>query len=175
MFGQLGISGPVALQVVIGTAGVYLAFLLLIRILGPRVLAPTSAVDIGCIIALGAIVGRTGLLATPSLAGGVIALVTLFVLQRLVGTGHRRRRTRWLISRAPVALVVDGKVMTDETRRVRIDDDELRQLLRLAGVARLHDVHLAVLERNGQVSVVRGTAPEPWLTADIPQAATTAS
>lgn len=167
MFGQLGISGPVAVQVVLGTAGIYLAFLVLLRVLGPRVLAPTSAADVGCVIALGAIIGRTGLLASPSLASGVICLVTLFVLQRLVG-GGRRGRTRGLLSRGPVALVVDGRVSTAPTRRLRIDDDELRQLLRLAGVASLDDVRLAVLERTGQVSVVRGTAPEPWLVADVP-------
>lgn len=168
MFGQLGISGLIAVEVIVATAGVYLAFLFLVRILGPRVLAPTSPYDVGCVIALGAIVGRTSLLATPSLAAGVIALVTLFVLQRVIGAGHRARRIRWFISREPVALVVDGQIQAANARRVRIDDDELRQLLRLAGVGAVHDVRYAILERNGQLSVLRGADLDPWLVADVP-------
>lgn len=166
---QLGISGSGALEVVVATVVIYVAFLLLVRVLGQRALVAASGYDVACVIALGAVVGRTTLLATPSLAGGVLALVTLLGMQRLVGIAHRGRSVRRVLGREPVVLVEDGRVRTENVRRARFGDDELRQLLRLAGVARLDDVAYVVLERNGQVSVVRRTEdPDPWLVADLP-------
>ena len=169
MFAQLGISLSGALAVVVATASIYLAFLLLVRLLGQRALVAASGYDIACVIALGAVIGRTALLATPSLASGVIALVTLLGMQRLVGLAHRRPAIRRILGREPVVLVADGRVQVENARRTRFGDDELRQLLRLAGVTRLDDVAYVVLERNGQVSVVRhADGVDPWLVADVP-------
>ncbi len=151
------------------TAAIYLAFLLLVRLLGQRSLVAVSGYDVACVIALGAVVGRTALLATPSLGSGVIALVTLLGMQRLVGFAHRGRPIRRILGREPVVLVADGRIQVENARRARFGDDELRQLLRLAGVARLDDVAYVLLERNGQVSVVRrGEGVDPWIVADLP-------
>jgi uncharacterized membrane protein YcaP (DUF421 family) len=168
VFAQLGTTPSGALDVVVATVAVYLAFLLLVRLLGQRALVTASGYDVACVIALGAVIGRTALLATPSLVGGLLALVTLLGMQRLVGAAHRGRLVRRLGGREPVLLVVDGRVQAENLRRTRFGDDELRQLLRLGGVARLDEVAYAVLERNGQVSIVRRTEDlDPWLVADL--------
>jgi uncharacterized membrane protein YcaP (DUF421 family) len=152
----------------VATAALYSAFLLLVRLLGQRALVAASGYDVACVIALGTVVGRTALLATPSLAGGLLALVTLLGMQRLVGIAHRGRPVRRILAREPVQLVSDGQVQVENARRARLGDDELRQTLRLAGVARLEEVTYAVLERNGQVSVVRcANGVDPWLVADL--------
>jgi uncharacterized membrane protein YcaP (DUF421 family) len=168
VFAQLGITPSGALDVVVATVAIYLAFLLLVRLLGQRALVTASGYDVACVIALGAVVGRTTLLATPSLVGGLLALVTLLAMQRLTGFAHRGRPVRRLLGREPVLLVVDGRVQGENLRRARFGDDELRQLLRQGGVARLDDVAYVVLERNGQVPIVRRTMdPDPWLVADL--------
>lgn len=49
-----------------------------------------------------------------------------------------------------------------------MSEDELRQRLRLAGIRHRDEVQCVVLERNGNVSVIRrGELVDPWLLADV--------
>ena len=166
MFDELTTAPSTALQVVIATVVVYLAFVLLLRLLGQRTVATLSIVDLASVMAVGALVGRTALLAVPSLATGLVGLVTLLVTHRAV-TGLQRRApfSRWLRSE-PVVLAWHGELLPDAMRRARVSDDDMRQELRLAGVSTVEQVSCVVLERNGQISVLRDP-PAPELLADL--------
>ncbi|MBN9110728.1 MAG: DUF421 domain-containing protein [Pseudonocardia sp.] len=166
---ELGVDLRTAGLVVVATLGIYLALLVCVRVCGQRSLAAMSATDVACVIALGAVVGRTTLLATPTLTTGVIALAMLFAVQRSLSLLRRNRVLSRVLAREPVLLVRAGLVQRDGLRRARMNEDDLRQRLRVAGVARLADVDCVVLERNGVVSVLRaGPDADPWLMADVP-------
>jgi uncharacterized membrane protein YcaP (DUF421 family) len=152
---------------VIATVGIVLTLLVLVRIGGQRSLTTMSAADVACVIALGAVVGRTTLLAVPTLATGMIALVILFGLRHVLSALEQRPRWRRVLARRPVVVIRDGETCSDGLHRARVSDDDLRQRLRLAGVTSLGQVRLAVLERTGQISVLRGDEPEAWLLTDI--------
>lgn len=164
---DLGTDAITAAEVVVATVGIVLTLVVLVRISGQRSLATMSAVDIACIVAVGAVAGRTTLLAVPSLTTGVIALVVLFLLRHILSGLEQRAVGNRLLARRPVVLIRDGQLLPDALRRSRISDDNLRQRLRLAGVADREDVRLAVLERTGQISVVRSEHVETWMLADI--------
>lgn len=166
MFDELTTTPSTAVQVVVATVVVYLAFVLLLRLLGQRTVATLSIVDLACVMAVGALVGRTALLAVPSLATGLLGLLTLLVTHRAVGALQRRTSFgRWLGSE-PVVLAWQGELLPDAMRRVRVSEDEMRQQLRLAGVTAVAQVSCVVLERNGQISVLRDP-PAPELLADL--------
>lgn len=166
---ELGVDLPTAGLVVVATLGIYLTLLVCVRVSGQRSLSAMSATDVACVIALGAVVGRTTLLATPTLATGVIALVMLFAVQRSLALLRRSRVLSRILTREPVLLVRAGRVRTEGLRLARMSEDDLRQRLRVAGVARLADVGCVVLERNGVVSVLRaGPEPDEWVLADVP-------
>ncbi|HEX4251670.1 MAG TPA: YetF domain-containing protein [Pseudonocardia sp.] len=172
MWAELGITPLRALDVVISTVVIYLVFIVLVRLAGQRTLAAMSNYDIVCAIAVGAVLGRTALLATPTLGTGVVGLVTLFVMQRLLGVAHRYPLYRALFDRTPVLLMVGGELRVAEMRRARVTEDELNQRLRLAGITRLEQVGCVVFERNGQISVLRrDPGLEPRLLDDVPGAA----
>lgn len=164
---QLGSDPPTLIAVALATVGICLTLLLLLRFSGARSLAITSGADVACMIALGAIVGRTTLLATPTLSNGVLALVLLFGFQRLLAGLGRRPRWNRLLSRPATVLIAHGQIDDDAVRSSRLSHDDLRQRLRLAGVTNRNEVRLAVLERTGEISVLRGRDPEDWLTTDI--------
>jgi uncharacterized membrane protein YcaP (DUF421 family) len=166
---ELGVDLRTAGLVAVATLGIYLALLVCVRVSGQRSLSAMSATDVACVIALGAVVGRTTLLATPTLTTGVIALVMLFAVQRCLGLLRRNRILGRILTREPVLLMRGGSVLPDGLRAARMSEDDLRQRLRLAGVARLADVDCVVLERNGVVSVLRaGPEPDAWVMADVP-------
>ncbi|WP_300008167.1 YetF domain-containing protein [Pseudonocardia sp.] len=164
---RLGVDLSSAAAVVLATIGMYLALLVLVRLFGQRSLSSMSGTDMACVVALGAVIGRASLLQVPTLGAGLIALGTLFVLQRLFLLG--RRRVGGLLSNDPVVLVDDGRVDLQALRRARVGEDDLRQRLRLAGITRCEQVALAVLERNGAISVLRAPGKlDAWLAADLP-------
>jgi uncharacterized membrane protein YcaP (DUF421 family) len=154
---QLGTSPAAAVQVVLATSAIYLIFVVLSRVLA------LAGTDMACVISLGAVVGRTALLAVPTLAAGVLALVVLFRLQRIMATFERRPRLGRFVARGPVVLMSGGVLDEKVMRRLRVTSDDLRQSLWIAGITRRDQVSLAVLERSGRISILRsGVELEPW-------------
>jgi uncharacterized membrane protein YcaP (DUF421 family) len=119
------------------------------------VLAAMSSVDLAAAIALGAIMGRTVLGHTPTLAAGLLAIATLFALQAGFGVLRRRRRVDRALSNRPLLLMANGIVLHDHLRKAKIVEGDLRQKLRLAGIHRYDDVAAAILERTGAISILR--------------------
>lgn len=165
---HLGIDAATGLEVVLATVGIVVALVVLVRVSGQRSLATMSTVDVACVVALGAVVGRTTLLEAPTSATGVIALVVLFVLRMLLSR-VQHSRLHSLMAPQPVVLMADGQVCAAAMRRARVSEDDLRQRLRLAGVAARSQVRLAVLERTGQISVIAESVGECeyWLRSDV--------
>ncbi|OJY39301.1 MAG: hypothetical protein BGP03_23350 [Pseudonocardia sp. 73-21] len=60
-------------------------------------------------------------------------------------------------------LMLGPDLRRDAMRRARVAEDEIRQLLRLGGIGDRADVGCVVLERTGQISVVRAGIDESLL------------
>ena len=59
------------------------------------------------------------------------------------------------ISGSPTVLIEGGKILEDNMRKVRYTLDSLDQALREKGIFNIEEVDYAVLEDNGEVSVLR--------------------
>jgi hypothetical protein len=155
---QLGISWVDALAVVVSAVGVYVAFLVLVRIVGQRALAALSSFDFAAAITLGAVMGRAVLGYTPTLVAGVLGMSTLFALQSVFGILRRHRRVDRVLSNLPLLLLANGEVVPEHLQKAKISEDEVRQKLRLAGqIPRRDAADLAVrsdlegqLDRRGR-------------------------
>lgn len=169
---QLGISWEQTGLVVLTTTAMYLLLVACVRLLGQRRLAGMSAADLGCVLAVGAVLGRTTLLLHPTLLTGVVAMLTLFAAQSVL---HRLRRSGLgyrIVDRTPVLLMAGPVPIEDAMRANQVTEGDLRQRLRLAGIRRLTEVRGVVLERNGSMSVIRqGVDVDAWLLADLPKGA----
>jgi uncharacterized membrane protein YcaP (DUF421 family) len=159
MFQQLGTSWPNVAVVVVSTACIYAAFVILVRVMGQRSLATMAAFDLALVIAVGSLIARTSLLREPSLAEGLVALLTLFALQAVVARLRRFAVIDRFVTTRPILLVRDGEVLHDHLRHAHLLEKDLRQKIRLAGVGSLAEVQCAVLERNGAISVIRHGTP----------------
>jgi len=165
---RLGLNWADAATVVVSTVGIYVAFLVFIQIIGQRTMARMSSVDLAVTLALGAVMGRAVLGYTPTLLGGLIGMGTLFGLQAVFRAARRSRRVDRLLRTVPMLLMTDGRVLHEQLRKVHITEAELRQRLRLAGIPRYEDVAAVILERTGEISVLRRGEPiAPELLADV--------
>lgn len=148
-----------ALAVVLATTAMYAAMVLVVRVLGQRVLSGLSGFDLAAIIAFGAVLGRASLGHAPVLGGGLVALATLIALQALAGQLRLRRWGAAAVTRHPVLLMVDGKVLDLSLRRTHVLRQELESRLRVAGIRDLDEVAAVILESSGAISVLRKGRP----------------
>ena len=105
---------------------------------------------------------------TPTLAAGVIALVTLFCLEGLISRLSRWAPVDRLVNNRPVLLMAGPRPITTHLERYHVTDTELRTALRLAGVTAAGQVAAVVLEPTGAMSVLRRVTPiDPRLLAEV--------
>ncbi|HKJ12356.1 MAG TPA: YetF domain-containing protein [Ornithinimicrobium sp.] len=164
----LAVTPKVALAVVVSTVAMYLAMVLLVRLVGPRLLAGMSGFDLAALIAFGAIIGRTALGLLPTLGSGLIALATLVVLQSALGLVRGNRLGFAVVDHHPVLLMAGERLLPDNMARAHVMPTEVQSRLRMAGVRNAEEVAAVILETNGSVSVLkRGELLEPQLLSGV--------
>jgi uncharacterized membrane protein YcaP (DUF421 family) len=150
---DLGISWAEAGLVVLAASGIYVLAVALVRVGGPRAVATFTTFDFVVSVAIGAVVGRV-VLVEPTLAAGAIGLLTLFVLERVVGRLRRGSVLEKAVDASPRLLVRDGVLQHDEMHAAGLRVDDVHELVRRRGFGSLADLGAVVLERNGEVSVI---------------------
>jgi uncharacterized membrane protein YcaP (DUF421 family) len=97
-----------------------------------------------------------------SVLGGVLSAITLVAANWLVSylTFRSKRLQRVVEGRAQI-IVHNGHVYRDVMEREKLTQSELDAAIRQAGCGSIHDVHFAVLENNGQISVRMRSPTQP--------------
>ena len=89
------------------------------------------------------------------LLSGIVPILTLLCITMILSVLTMKSvRFRAVICGRPSIIVENGKIRQSEMRRNRFTLDELMEELRLKGVTDLSKIKYAVLETNGQLSVL---------------------
>lgn len=140
--------------VIISAIAIYLVFLLLVRIFGARVLSGLTGFDIVVGVMLGAVAGRVVIGHPPTLAAGVIGLVTLLCCEAAFGLARNNIRLHRAINAQPTVVLAHGRPQPDLMRKMHITHDEITSCVRKAGISNLRQVRCVVLEPSGALSVL---------------------
>ena len=96
------------------------------------------------------------------LLNGVVPIITLLALSMLLSYGCMRSiRLRRLVCGSPTTLIKNGVLQQSAMRANRFTLDELIEELRSQGVTDLMSVKYAILETDGQLSVLLYPAEQP--------------
>ena len=134
---------------------IYSFLLLLLRLTGKRQVGQMSPFDLVLLLVLSNAVQNSMNGGDNSLTGGLISATTLVGLNWFVGWAtYRSRRLEKLIEGRPIVLIHDGKIYHESMRRVQMTQHELEASLRANGCAGAEEVRFAVLENNGQLTVI---------------------
>ena len=142
--------------IVISSVVVYLFIITAIRVFGKREISQLSVIDLVFILLISnsvqnAMVGGN----IDFLIGGLVAAGTLFIANYFLGEIFFRSKTLTkLVQGEPLMLVYEGKPLKDHLKKAKISDEELEAAIREHGVAHMSNVNLAVLERDGNISVL---------------------
>jgi len=154
----------IAVKAIVGFA----ALVILLRIGGKRSVARLNAFDLVLVFTVGSILATTILNTRTTVSEGVLALVMLVGLEWLVAFfAARSARFRALIKSEPTLLVYDGTFQRRAMRRERIAEVEVLAALRQHGVHDVADVRAAVLETEGEISILRRDGGDPAASLEI--------
>lgn len=133
---------------------VYVFLAVLLRITGRRQIGQLAPFDLVLLLVLSNAVQNSMNGGDNSVSGGVLSAVTLVGVNWLVGyITYRNKRLARAIEGRPEVLIHNGHVYRDVMQRERLTQAELDAALRQAGCACVDDVHFAMLENNGQITV----------------------
>jgi len=147
--------GSSLVDVAIRTAVIYVVLIAGLRIAGKREVGQLSIFDLIVLLVIADAVQNAMVGQNTSLAGGIVAAITLITLDKLLNVVTERvPRVRNLLEGESQELIRDGVVLEDALRKEGIDDEDLAAALRRQGVLDPSEVRLAVLETDGSISVV---------------------
>lgn len=143
------------IYIILSSAAVYLFIVISIRLFGKTEIAQLSVADLVFIMLLSNAVQNAMVGSDTSLMGGLVAAGTLFVINaifkecmyRIPWFGH-------VMQGESVMLIYQGKVNDTNLRKAKLTTNELLEAIREHGVAKIADVNLAVLEVDGNISVL---------------------
>ena len=103
----------------------------------------------------------------PLLTGLIPILTLLCITMALSVLTMKSIKFRAVLCGRPSIIVENGKLRQGEMKRNRFTLDELMEELRMKGVTDLSTVKYAILETNGQLSVLPFTAQKPPTAQDL--------
>jgi uncharacterized membrane protein YcaP (DUF421 family) len=139
---------------------VYVFLIAALRIVGKRELGQANTLDL-IVLLLVANAVQNGIIGNDlSVTGAVLGAATLF----LVNEAFARTTAVWpfvsrLLEGEPTMLIESGKPVRRALRSTGISLSELRATARRQGFAHLGDVHTAILETNGVVTMFKENEP----------------
>lgn len=134
---------------------IYLFILLALRLFGKKELAQLSVVDLVFILLISNSVQNAMVGPDNTLVGGIAAATGLFVINYIF---------KWLLRISPgfsrvvqgeeIMLIYQGKILNKHLERAMLSREELYACIREHGVEKVEDVDLAILEVDGNISVM---------------------
>ncbi len=142
-------------ELIVRAAIVYAFLLALLRITGKRQVGQLAPFDLVLLLVLSNAVQNSMNAGDNSLVGGLISAAALVGLNYLVGLAtYRSKKLEAIIEGQPQVLIHNGKLFEEVMARAQLTHHELNAALRRAGCTSVDDVHTAILENNGAISVV---------------------
>jgi uncharacterized membrane protein YcaP (DUF421 family) len=142
-------------DIIVRTVIIYIFIVLGIRLFGKRELAQLSVVDLVFILLISNSVQNAMVGNNTTLWGGVIAAGSLFVVNLVLETlFFKSRKFSRFIQGSPLMLVYSGKIIKKHLDEAKLSQDELEEAVREHGIEKISDVDLAILETDGNISVL---------------------
>jgi uncharacterized membrane protein YcaP (DUF421 family) len=142
-------------ELIVRACIVYAFLFGLLRVTGKRQIGQLAPFDLVLLLVLSNAVQNSMNAGDNSLVGGLISAATLVALNYGVGFAtFKSKRLETLIEGRPEIIIHNGQVFEDVMRSAKLTHHELNAALRRAGCTCAEEVHSAVLENNGSISVV---------------------
>ncbi|MEO9254758.1 MAG: YetF domain-containing protein [Tepidiformaceae bacterium] len=155
MWGEMFGLGVPVWERIIRAVLVYAFAAVALRLAGKREIGTLNPFDLVVILFLSNILQNSIIGNDVSVTGGFIGATTLMLINRGVQRFlFRHQRLDGILEGQPRVLIEDGKIVHDNLSKELVTEDDLMVALHKQGLLELADVQKAVLETDGNISVV---------------------
>ena len=149
------------------SVAVFVLMLIVVRALGKRTVGNFSAFDLLVALMLGEVVDEI-IYGDVGFLQGTLAIVVLGTLAFLDAVlSFASRPFQRILEGRPAILIRHGKFQQHAMRAERLNEIDIAAMLRNQGVQDLREIKLAVLETDGELSVLKERWAEPAQKSDL--------
>jgi uncharacterized membrane protein YcaP (DUF421 family) len=143
------------MDLVFRAAAAFVFVFAITRLVGRRELSSLEPFDLILLVVTGDLI-QQGITQSDYSVTGAFIVITVIGLMTVAFSylSFRVRPLRHVLEGEPIVLVENGRPIEQNLRRERIRVEELEEQARLQQVESLDDVRLAVLETNGNISII---------------------
>ncbi|MCX7920521.1 MAG: DUF421 domain-containing protein [Clostridia bacterium] len=146
----------------------YFMALTVARIVGRKMISQMTFFDYIIGVTLGSVTANFALVSQIPISSAITVLITLGVLTLTLDYAHIKSLfIRKAIDSEPTVLVENGKIVNQNMSRTRFTINELLMQLREKNVFNIADVEFAVLETDGNLSVLPKSQKAPLTPSDL--------
>lgn len=150
------------IDTIVRTAVLYLVVVLLIRLMGKRQVGELQPSELVVTILISELASIPMQDLSRPVSNGIAAILVLVILELVLSVITLKcPPMRRLFSGKPAIVISDGRIDQQMMKRLRYSIDDLLEGLRTDGCFCIEDVHYAILETNGTLSVMLKKSAEP--------------
>ena len=155
-------------EMIIRTTVSFIILLILARIMGKKQISQLTFFHYVTGITIGSIAAEISVNADTPFFNGSIALIWWAVLTVIVNLlTIKSIKARKLLDDKPTILILKGKISEQGMKKARFTLNDLTMMLREQGVFSIMDVNYAILETNGELSILKKASQEPATRQDV--------
>ncbi|MFC5604570.1 DUF421 domain-containing protein [Sporosarcina koreensis] len=146
----------------------FIALLILARFMGNKQISQLTFFHYVTGITIGSIAAEIAAQTETKFYDGMLAMIWWAILTILVNyLTVKSKKARKLVNASPTIIISKGKISEKSMKKVRLTLNELNMMLREQSIFSVADVNYAILETNGQLSVMKKSAQETATRKDV--------
>ena len=155
-------------EMIMRTTFAFIVLLILARIMGKKQISQLTFFHYVTGITIGSIAADiAGESETPFL-NGIISMIWWAVLTLLMSyIAFKSKKARIILDDQPTIVVFEGKIVEASLKKLRLHLNDLSMMLREQSIFSIKDVHYAILETNGKLSVLKKAGLEAATKKDV--------
>jgi uncharacterized membrane protein YcaP (DUF421 family) len=143
------------LKIALSCVTIYLFIVVFIRIFGKKELAQLSVIDLVFILLISNAVQNAMVGSDSTLVGGLVAAASLFIVNYFFKfVIYKFPQFSNVLQGSSLLLIYKGELHQKNLTKARITLQELEEAIREHGVSKVSEVDLAVLEVDGNISIL---------------------
>ena len=133
----------------------YFAVILAVRIMGKRQIGELQPSELVITILISELASMPIQDTDQPILSGILPIFTLAAIELGISLITLKSiKTRYFFYGKPIVMVYKGQIYQHEMERARVSIDDLTEAMRTSGVMKIEDIDYAILETNGNVSII---------------------
>lgn len=154
--------------VIIRTVILYILVFFIMRLMGKRQIGQLQPNELAVALIISALAAVPMEDISIPMINSIVPILLLLSMQVIVSLiSLKSNNARGILCGKPSVLIENGKIMETEIKRERVNINDLLEQLRIGGYPNIADVEFAILETNGQLSVIPKSQKRPVTPEDL--------